>query len=296
MREAALALRQPESSIRNAMHRLETELGCVLFIKSKKGYSFTPAGEAILAYTPQLYTDTQALLHLPDLLHQTFSHRIYLESASQFASLTATKAIANLLNRYPSAQLSLKTTDNQTVIAHLLDATAQLGILQLQEFEESSLLDQLRTKQLLAQALFHDEICFLTGPAHPLYGQNRVSLAELLASSRLIAKDRLNELMRTFFRNHGYQGSILHISNISILRKLMATTNYVSWQPLSAARTSLPIYQDHLCILHLSDFTWHSTIYCLYDPIKATFGEMMLMEALQQQFFALSSQQKEVRP
>lgn len=286
-REASLALKIPESSIRSLIHNLEKELSCSLLITGKRGYQFTQTGEKILAHTHHLHTTTQQLYHLQATLNQVFSHRIFLESGSQFASLILTKVITEILQPYPTALFSLITTNNQSVIIHIAEQSAQLGLLQIHELEKSQLCNQIHLYKLQTQPLFDDKICFLAGPTHPFYAQEFVDLKSLLQCSRLVSKDRTDEILYSFFKTNGYAKNILQVSNIMMQRKLIAATNYISWQSMRAAQNSLSLYRDNLHIIQISDFIWKSTIYSVYNPMMLTFGEKLLLEKLQHQFQAM---------
>ena len=282
-REAASALQMPESSLRSAIHRLEAELGCTLITTDQKGIHWTATGKQLLPHVKQLHSKTRQLYRLQDLLHQAFSHKISIASSSQFGSLVLTKIITEILQNYSSAQISLLTCDNHSLLQLLISQQIDLALLQIHEIESPLLINTLQGLSLQTDLLAQDRMCFLTGPAHPLYLKQKALLQEILQCSRLVSKDPLDNLTCTFFKNYGYNNTILQISNIIPQRKLIAANNYISWQSVSAAQNSLSLYQDDLHILEIEDFYWGCTLYSICSKTP-TFGENILLEKLRQRF------------
>lgn len=291
-REAASAMQIPESSLRSAIHNLEQELGCTLLMTNQKGIHWTFTAQHILVHTEQLHSKTRELYRLQDLLHQAFSHKIYIASSSQFGSLVLTEIITEILQDYPSAQFSLSTLNNQALLQLLISQQIDLALLQLHEIEKPLLVNTLQGLSLQVNELAQDHICFLTGPSHPFYTKQKASLREILQCSRLVSKDPADTLTSTFFRKFDYDNTILQISNIISQRKLIAATNYISWQSLTAAQNSLSLYHDDLHILEIADFTWNCTLYSVCSP-SPTFGERIFLEKLQQKFLPQTKFQEE---
>lgn len=278
-REAASALQMPESTLRTTIHQLEDELGCRLLITDPQGIHWMPVAHNLWTHTETLSKKTRALHRLPDLLSEAFSQCIALASGTHFGSLLLTELMAEILNDYPSAQFSLTTLDNQTLLQHLVAQTVDFALLRIHDIEAPILSGTLLGLPLETTPLYEDEMCFLIGPSHSLYGQDSAPLGDILRSSRLVSKDPTDALTATFFRKHGYDNVILQISNIISLRHLVAATNYASWQSIAAAANSLMRYQDQLHVLTVSDVRWHCTVYSVCSKTP-TFGERILSEKL----------------
>ncbi len=284
-REAASALQKPESSLRSAIHSLEKELGCTLVTTDKKGIHWTETGQQILLHTEQLQSKTRQLYRLQDLLYQAFSHKISIASSSQYGSLILTEIITEIMQEYPSAHFSLSTRNNQALLQLLISQQIDLALLQIHEIEQPLLINTLQGLPLQIHALSQDHMCFLTGPSHPLYQERTAPLKEIMQCSRLVSKDPSDHLTHTFFQKYGYTNTILQMSNIISQRKLIAETNYISWQSFSAAQNSLALYQDALHILEIKDFSWNCTHYSVCSKTP-TFGESILLEKLNQKLFS----------
>ena len=278
-REAASALQKPESSLRSAVHSLEKELGCTLLTADQKGIHWTETGRQILLHTEQLQSKTRQLYRLQDLLYQAFCHKIAIASSSQYGSLVLTEIIAAIMQEYPAAQFSLSTCNNQALLQLLISQQIDMALLQIHEIERPLLINTLQGLPLELHALTQDSMCFLTGPRHPLYERQQAPLREIMQCSRLVSKDPSDHLTQTFFKKYGCTSTILQMSNIISQRKLIAETNYISWQSFSAAQNSLGLYQDALHILEIEDFSWNCTLYSVCSKMT-TFGESILLERL----------------
>lgn len=292
-REAASALQMPESTLRTAIHQLEDELGCTLLLTNQRGIHWTPVAEQLWPHTESIAKKTHALYRLPDLLSEVFSQRIAIASGSHFGSLLLTELMAEILAEYPNAQFSLATLDNQTLLQQLVAQKIDFALLRIHAVEAPLLNPALQSLPLDTTPLYNDHMCFLVGPCHPLYNRTSASFHEILESSRLISKDKTDPLTATFFRKHGYNNVILQMSNIVSLRRLVAATNYASWQSLSAARNSLRRYHDQLHILEISDLPWPCTAYSVCSKTP-TFGERILAEKLNEKIETRTHQKKEV--
>lgn len=287
-REAASALQLPESTLRSTIHNLEKELGCILISTDKKGIQWTSSGQQILSHVEHLLIKTRELYRLQDLLYEAFSHKISIASSSQYGSLIFTEIITEILQEYPSAQFSLSTLDNQKLLQLLISQQIDLALLQIHEIEKPLMQNTLHGLSLQIHELMQDRICFLVGPSHPLYHKQRAPLEEILQCSRLVSKNPIDSITQTFFQKHHYNNVILQISNIISQRKLIAETNYTSWQALSAAQNSLLLYQDNLHVLEIENFTWSSTLFYVCGATP-TFSEKILLEKLHQKFHTISN-------
>ncbi len=287
-REAASAMNLSESSIRFAIHSLEQELGCVLIATNKKGFHWTSIGLQVLEHANNLSHKTQELFRLQDLLTQAFSSKISVASNSQYGSLIFTEIITEILHDYPSAQFSLATLDNQNLLRLLISRQIDIALLQMHDIEEPLLSNTFYGQPLQIHELTQDYMCFLVGPLHPFYHKQKACLDDILQCSRLVSKDTINSLTKAFFQKHHYSDIILQVSNIIPQRKLIAKSNYISWQSFSSAKKSLQLYKDNLHILEIEDFTWKCTISCVCN-VTTTLGEKILLEKLQQKFLSYNS-------
>lgn len=59
--KTAQRLYMTQPAITKRIQKMEEELQCTLFLRSKKGIQFTPAGEQILPYASEILKNSQAL-------------------------------------------------------------------------------------------------------------------------------------------------------------------------------------------------------------------------------------------
>ncbi len=155
---AASSLLVSQPAISDRMARLEHEVGAKLFLRTARGATLTPAGDAFVPYaerTIDLLDDAAQTLHALDeaprlrvAVHATFAHRV----------------VPLVLRSLDGLRRSVKVRDahSDAIVAALLDGACDAGFI----------VPGARPRQLRFVTLPPDPVVAVVAPSHPLAGRS----------------------------------------------------------------------------------------------------------------------------
>ena len=83
--KTAQELYMPQPAITKRIQKMEEELQCTLFLRSKKGILFTPAGEQILPYASEILANSRKLKEQVSVCQDQICGTLRLGSSLNFA-------------------------------------------------------------------------------------------------------------------------------------------------------------------------------------------------------------------
>ena len=181
--EAAGKLFIAQPSLTAAIRDLENEYGITIFNRSNRGIEVTPEGEEFLGYARQV-------LEQADLIDERYTGNISGKTrfcvSSQHYSF-AVEAFVELLkehggNKYEFHMRETQTYDIIDDVAHL---RSEIGILYLNEFNETVIRKTLRDNDLIFEPLFKAKPHVFIGNTSPLAKKKYLTLEDLKPYPRL---------------------------------------------------------------------------------------------------------------
>lgn len=181
--EAAKDLYITQPSLTAAVKELETELGIIIFNRSNKGVVLSAEGEEFLGYARQVIEQT-------NLIEEKYSGKA--PGKHQFCVSTqhysfAVEAFVDLLREYGGEEYDFRLRETQTydIIEDVARLRSEVGVLYLNQFNETVLQKTIRGKDLKFQKLFRAKPHVFVSSASPLAGKEAVSLKDLAPYPRL---------------------------------------------------------------------------------------------------------------
>ncbi|MBU3806312.1 MAG: LysR family transcriptional regulator [Candidatus Fournierella pullistercoris] len=176
-----LFLSQP--SLTAAIKDLEQEFGISIFKRTNKGVLLTPEGEEFLSYARQILSQTR-------LLEERYSSE--LTQRHQFCVSTqhysfAVDAFVELLTAYGGEEYDFRIRETQTyeIIEDVAKLKSEVGILYLNDFNETVLRKAFREHNLHFSPLFIAKPHVFVGIDNPLARKKSVTLQDLQPFPRL---------------------------------------------------------------------------------------------------------------
>lgn len=175
--EAAKALFISQPSLTNAVGELEKEMNITIFGRTNKGVSVSKDGEIFLGYARQV-------LEQAELLEEKYKH--HLGGKQQFCVSTqhysfAVNAFVDLIKEYGHEEydFSLRETQTYEIIDDVSRMKSEIGVLYLNQFNETVIRKIIKANGLLFHQLFVARPHIFVSSRNPLAQKERVSMEDL---------------------------------------------------------------------------------------------------------------------
>jgi DNA-binding transcriptional LysR family regulator len=165
---AASRLHRTQPAVSQAIAKLESELGEVLFDRSSRDGTLTDAGEVLREYAAKMLNlRSEASGALTDLrsLHRG---RLNL-AANEYTSLYLLPLLDEFRRQNPRIKLAVQRTLASRIPDEVLIHSVEFGVLSFRPEDA----------QIKSIVVYHDELVLVVNPRHPLAGAGKVSIRQL---------------------------------------------------------------------------------------------------------------------
>ena len=175
--EAAASLYIAQPSLTKALKELEKEMGISIFNRTNKGVFVSKEGEVFLGYARQVLE--QAALITEKYTHQSGGKQEFCVTTQHYSF--AVKAFVYLIQVYGSDNydFSLRETQTYEIIDDVARLKSEIGILYLNEFNETVLRKILKSNDLQFTELFEAKPHIFISDKNPLAQKAEVTMADL---------------------------------------------------------------------------------------------------------------------
>ena len=175
--EAAKKLYISQPSLTNAIHELEKEMNIVIFQRTNKGILLSAEGEDFLGYARQVLE--QAAI-LEDKYKGSGGGKKQFCVSTQHYSF-AVNAFVDLIKEYGQEEydFSLRETQTYEIIEDVAHMRSEIGILFLNDFNETVLRKMLRSNDLVFHRLFVAKPHVFISRKHPLADRKVITNEQL---------------------------------------------------------------------------------------------------------------------
>ena len=177
--EAANQLYISQPSLTNAIHELEKEMNLVIFHRTNKGISISREGEEFLGYARQILEQTAILED---------KYKRHGGGKKQFCVSTrhysfAVNAFVDLIKEYGQEEydFSLRETQTYEIIENVARMKSEIGLLFLDDFNETAIRKILKSHDLEFCQLFVAKPHVFISRRHPLAKKEMITNQELEA-------------------------------------------------------------------------------------------------------------------
>ena len=176
--EAAKALFISQPSLTNAIKELEREMNVTIFDRTNKGVCVSKEGEVFLGYARQVLE--QASLLEEKYCGKTVGRRQFCVSTQHYSF--AVNAFVDLIKEFGGNEydFSLRETQTHEIIEDVANMKSEIGILYLNDFNETVLHKMIKRYDLRFTELFVAKPHVFVSSSHPLAGCVSVTMEELL--------------------------------------------------------------------------------------------------------------------
>lgn len=177
--EAANQLYISQPSLTNAIHELEKEMNLVIFHRTNKGISISREGEEFLGYARQILEQTAIL---EDKYKRHGGGKKQFCVSTQHYSF-AVNAFVDLIKEYGQEEydFSLRETQTYEIIENVARMKSEIGLLFLDDFNETAIRKILKSHDLEFCQLFVAKPHVFISRRHPLAKKEMITNQELEA-------------------------------------------------------------------------------------------------------------------
>lgn len=175
--EAANKLYISQPSLTSAIHELENEMNIAIFRRTNKGVSITKEGEDFLGYARQVLEQASIL---EDKYKKNSGGKKQFCVSTQHYSF-AVNAFVDLIKKYGQDEydFSIRETQTYELIEDVARMRSELGILFLNDFNETVINKILKTHELKFTQLFVAKPHVFISRKHPLADKKIITNSEL---------------------------------------------------------------------------------------------------------------------
>lgn len=175
--EAAKKLYISQPSLTNSIHELEKEMNLVIFNRTNKGISISKEGENFLGYARQVLEQAEIL---EDKYKGSGLGKKHFCVSTQHYSF-AVNAFVNLIKEYGQEEydFSLRETQTYEIIEDVTRLRSEIGILFLNDFNETVISKILKSNELEFHQLFIAKPHVFISRKHPLANKSVITNQEL---------------------------------------------------------------------------------------------------------------------
>lgn len=214
-----------QSTVSLHIKQLEDELGCALFIRSRKRVLLSEAGRALLPYVDRIFAE----LKNGELAAREFSTSrrgtIRLGTGDTPLIYLLPKVLTEFRRRYPLIEVLVSTDVTEVVLQQVLAQTLDLGI---------TMSPAAALKSVDALPLFQEELVIILPAGHPLASKSVLSVEDVsgLAVISHLRGIALHTVQQEYFDRLGVRPRIvMELENIEAIKSLVRAGMGVSLVP-----------------------------------------------------------------
>lgn len=273
-----LYISQPSVSV--AIKELEEELGYPLLQRKKNGITFTEQGEVILERAVVIMNEVEKIQNAV-FYEEDIGGFISVGGTPHFCNSILLDVLMSLEIKYPKLSLKIEEGDSVTILKRIEKEEIDLGMVQLCDLNMEKLYEKAEKKELQVKTLFQEEMCFVTGEHHPLYGKESVSVEELLQYPYVTYKNSINCYMQELLQKQDCQKKIIHINEMVSLRNFVFKTNSFIVISKGALHHSNAVFQERFVALPVSGINWYCTVGLIHNKNPLSPAEERFVRELQ---------------
>ncbi|HYT50360.1 MAG TPA: LysR family transcriptional regulator [Pyrinomonadaceae bacterium] len=251
---AAETLHRTQPAVSQAIRRLESELGEVLFDRSSKDGTLTAAGRVLLDFSQQMlnlrHHAHSAIRELRDLDRGKLSL-----GANEYTVMSLLPLIPIFRARHPHIKIEVKRSLASRIPSEIIGRGVEIGIVTFKPNDTA-----IKSLPLVA-----DEIALIVAPDHPLAANKIVSVRELGAEAFIahnVPSPYREKVIRTFEKHRTPLNISMEMPTIESIKRLVEQGMGVALVPRLA--TQIEIERKQLVGLVVKEMKLERRLHLIY--------------------------------
>jgi DNA-binding transcriptional LysR family regulator len=248
-----------QPAISSQIRALEEEVGAKLLDRSGGKVAVTGPGKVFQKYAEDVLEQRRVMLVSLAEMHRVPRGELVVSANEGTCLHILPEVFAEFKRQYPSVAVSVKRLEHNKILEAIIENSCDFGVVSM----------PVPDKRLTVVPIHRDELIVITPPHHPLAGQNKASVAEVVEYPLLLPKvGRTRDALEMLFHERKLKPRIsMELDSSELLKRFVAADVGIGFIPRSHVAEDLQA--NALAALTLADASIQRELALVFRKDKA---------------------------
>ncbi|MFZ0912583.1 MAG: LysR family transcriptional regulator [Candidatus Korobacteraceae bacterium] len=248
-----------QPAISSQIRALEEEVGAKLLDRSGGKVAVTGPGKVFQKYAEDVLEQRRVMLVALAEMHRVPRGELVVSANEGTCLHILPEVFAEFKRQYPSVAVSVKRLEHNKILEAIIENSCDFGVVSM----------PVPDKRLTVVPIHRDELIVITPPHHPLAGQNKASVAEVVEYPLLLPKvGRTRDALEMLFHERKLKPRIsMELDSSELLKRFVAADVGIGFIPRSHVAEDLQA--NALAALTLADASIQRELALVFRKDKA---------------------------
>ena len=248
-----------QPAISSQIRALEEEVGAKLLDRSGGKVAVTGPGKVFQKYAEDVLEQRRVMLVSLAEMHRVPRGELVVSANEGTCLHILPEVFAEFKRQYPSVAVSVKRLEHNKILEAIIENSCDFGVVSM----------PVPDKRLTVVPIHRDELIVITPPHHPLAGQNKASVAEVVEYPLLLPKvGRTRDALEMLFHERKLKPRIsMELDSSELLKRFVAADVGIGFIPRSHVAEDLQA--NALAALILADASIQRELALVFRKDKA---------------------------
>ncbi len=248
-----------QPAISSQIRALEEEVGAKLLDRSGGKVALTGAGKVFQKYAEDALEQRRIMLVALAEMHRVPRGELVVSANEGTCLHILPEVFAEFKRQYPNVAVSVKRLEHNKILEAIIENSCDFGVVSM----------PVPDKRLTVVPIHRDELIVITPPHHPLSGQTRATVAEVVEYPLLLPKlGRTRDALETLFHERKLKPRVsMELDSSELLKRFVAADVGIGFIPRSNVAEDLQA--NALAALTLADASIQRELALVFRKDKA---------------------------
>jgi DNA-binding transcriptional LysR family regulator len=248
-----------QPAISSQIRALEEEVGAKLLDRSGGKVAVTGPGKVFQKYAEDVLEQRRVMLVSLAEMHRVPRGELVVSANEGTCLHILPEVFAEFKRQYPSVAVSVKRLEHNKILEAIIENSCDFGVVSM----------PVPDKRLTVVPIHRDELIVITPPHHPLAGQNKATVAEVVEYPLLLPKvGRTRDALEMLFHERKLKPRIsMELDSSELLKRFVAADVGIGFIPRSHVAEDLQA--NALAALTLADASIQRELALVFRKDKA---------------------------
>ncbi len=248
-----------QPAISSQIRALEEEVGAKLLDRSGGKVALTGAGKVFQKYAEDALEQRRVMLVALAEMHRVPRGELVVSANEGTCLHILPEVFAEFKRQYPNVAVSVKRLEHNKILEAIIENSCDFGVVSM----------PVPDKRLTVVPIHRDELVVITPPHHPLSGQTRATVAEVVEYPLLLPKlGRTRDALETLFHERKLKPRVsMELDSSELLKRFVAADVGIGFIPRSNVAEDLQA--NALAALTLADASIQRELALVFRKDKA---------------------------
>jgi LysR family transcriptional regulator, low CO2-responsive transcriptional regulator len=214
-----------QPAISSQIRALEEEVGAKLLDRSGGKVAVTGAGKVFRTYAEDVLEQRRVMLVALAEMHRVPRGELVVSANEGTCLHILPEVFAEFKREYPSVAVSVKRLEHNKILEAIIENSCDFGIVSM----------PVSDKRLTVVQIHRDELVVITPPHHPLAGEKKATVAEIVEYPLLLPKvGHTRDALETLFHERRLKPKIsMELDSSELLKRFVAADVGIGFIPRS---------------------------------------------------------------